>query len=216
MEEFDKIEVTSSTIDSFTDINSSNPDSVSNTPEIYPPQSTDPPPTAVMSTNNSRSLIDMPSPKSKQAPEKFKGHYTMVREFIQEYEHLCARNNVTSDQDKVETIRRYCSKKVREVLEGMKNYNTPNWDEFKKEMLRYYNDDRNQIKFTERDLKDLVKESRQEKISGIDDFRDYERKFVRIAGWLKAKGKSSSSEYDKAFWKGLPKAFRYSVEEQML
>jgi hypothetical protein len=47
-----------------------------------------------------KSIIDMPSPKSKQALEKFKGYYTKVSDFIREYQELYHKNNVISDKNK--------------------------------------------------------------------------------------------------------------------
>jgi len=39
--------------------------------------------------------------RDKLAPEKFRGDFHKVKEFVQHYERLCIQNNVTSDQEKM-------------------------------------------------------------------------------------------------------------------
>ncbi|EIN07613.1 hypothetical protein PUNSTDRAFT_45157 [Punctularia strigosozonata HHB-11173 SS5] len=102
-----------------------------------------------------RNISDMPPKHSKQAPGTFKGDYTAIQEFLDEYERLCKKNNMMDDAEKVQTIRGYCSRSVWEVMEGMENYLVPDLEEFKKEALRKWNDDKNNLKFVEKDLEDL-------------------------------------------------------------
>jgi len=44
--------------------------------------------------NPFHSVLTMPIPGTKLAPEKFRGDFHKVKEFIQHYERLCAQNNV--------------------------------------------------------------------------------------------------------------------------
>jgi hypothetical protein len=59
------------------------------------------PPTVLRVSGNrtcaSNSVLTMPIPGTKLAPEKFRGEFHKVKEFVQDYERLCIQNNVTSD-----------------------------------------------------------------------------------------------------------------------
>jgi hypothetical protein len=48
-------------------------------------------------TNPFNSVLTMPIPGTKLAPEKFRGDFHKVKEFIQHFERLCAQNNVVKD-----------------------------------------------------------------------------------------------------------------------
>ncbi|EIN03281.1 hypothetical protein PUNSTDRAFT_139696 [Punctularia strigosozonata HHB-11173 SS5] len=162
-----------------------------------------------------RGVLDMPPRRSRDAPETFKGDYTTIRDFIMDYEQLCRKHNIDDDADKVSLIRRYCSRSVREVIEGMLYFTNPDWDNFKRELLRKYNDDLNDLKFSLRDLRELVALSKQDAISNIDEFRNYERNFIRVGGWLLGKGKINEQQSNYYFWKGLPKTLRNQLERKL-
>jgi hypothetical protein len=51
-------------------------------------------------TNPFNSVLTMPIPGTKLAPEKFRGDFHKVKEFIQHFERLCAQNNVVVDAEK--------------------------------------------------------------------------------------------------------------------
>jgi len=64
----------------------------------------------------------MPIPGTELAPEKFKGEYNYVSQFIQHYECLCDQNNVILGKEKCETVTQYCSKKVGEFIKALDSY----------------------------------------------------------------------------------------------
>ena len=81
---------------------------------------------AYVHPNPVSSVLTMPNPGTRLAPEKFRGDFDKVKEFIQYYERLCAQNNVTLDAEKCETLLRYCSKRERETIKNIPSYVTPN------------------------------------------------------------------------------------------
>src|SRR5215471_11530932 len=97
-------------------------------------------------------ILDMPLPGTKQAPKKFKGDYRHVKDFIDHYERLLHRFNVKDDKEKCTAIRQYCSSTVRETIEGMKAYHIPKWDDLKATLLKFYDAERNEQRYNERDL----------------------------------------------------------------
>src|SRR5277367_3858877 len=162
-----------------------------------------------------KSILDMPLPGTKRAPKKFKGDYRYIKEFLNHYEKLLNDCNVTKDDEKCAAILQYCSFDVRETIEGLAEYQTPDWTQLKTVLLRLYDSERNELRFIEDDIITFAKISKQKKIKSMNDFRNYERKFHRVAGWLKNKGELNDDQVNKYFWTGLHKKFRKYVEAQM-
>ena len=86
-------------------------------------------------------LLTMPIPGMKSAPEKFKGEYTYVCQFIQHYKRLCDHKRVIDDDEKCETITQYCSKKVGEFIKALESYSSSHWSQLKTDLLKFYDND---------------------------------------------------------------------------
>lgn len=153
----------------------------------------------------------------KGAPKKFKGKYNEVNLFIQHYERLCAQKSIITDKEKVENITQYCSRHVKEFMEGLPSYRTPNWAQFVKDILTFYDADKDSKRYKVRDLSKYAKEFRRTgTIQDLSDWRKYNRKFIRIAGWLRAANKITDKEEHAYFWSGIPKKFRLRLENRLL
>ena len=112
-------------------------------------------------------VIDFPLPGHKSAPKKFKGKHSDVIPFIHFYERLCIKYHVTDDTEKVENITQYCSRSVRKFMEALPSYVTPNWDQFVKDVKKFYEADKDQRRFKVRDLEKLVKHSRSKSMNSM-------------------------------------------------
>ena len=104
--------------------------------------------------------VDLPIVGTKGAPKKFKGQASDVYSFIRHYEKLCDKCNVTSDQEKIENITQYCSRSVREFLEGLSSYAEDSWSGFKKDFKEFFNADRDERRFCIRDLEKYCSQNR--------------------------------------------------------
>jgi hypothetical protein len=162
------------------------------------------------------SVLDMPLPGTKQAPKRFNGDYRYVQDFIEHYERLLHRFNVTSNAEQCTAVRQYCSHRVKETIEGMPDYITPDWSNLRATILRFYDAERNEQRYTERDLISFLRITRDQPISSVNKFRTYQRNFYRIAGWLQGKQKITDIQIKRYFWRGLPKKLRQQVEVQIL
>ncbi|KIK21795.1 hypothetical protein PISMIDRAFT_12077 [Pisolithus microcarpus 441] len=98
----------------------------------------------------------MPLLGTKSSPELFQGDCSQVRTFLDHYDQLCTFHNVTSDQEMVTSILQYCNTRVREIIEGMPHFHTPDWVRLKASLLCYFDADIFDERFFERDLKSLV------------------------------------------------------------
>ena len=88
-----------------------------------------------MTTHNSnmtsgKGVYHLPVPGSKSAPKKFKGKYSDIKPFLKHYEKLCVQKEVDDEQEKIENITQYCSRDVREFIEGLPSYKSKDWKLF--------------------------------------------------------------------------------------
>jgi hypothetical protein len=130
------------------------------------------------------SVITMPIPGSKNAPQRFKGNHVMVKPFLEHYDKLLAVNNVTQDSEQCYAILQYCSIPVREIIEGMASFITPDWTQLKSDILKYFDSALTEERFNEQDLISFIKDTRTLEIHSLETFRRYCRQFIRIGGWL--------------------------------
>ena len=167
--------------------------------------------------NTALSVIDLPLPGSKGAPKKFKGHHSEVERFLYFYERLCRKYNVTVEQEKVENLTQYCSRSVREFLEGLKSYGTGSWTAFREDFRKYFDVDKDVKRYKVKDLEKFVKQrSKTHKIIDIEGWIKYNRAFIRIAGWLQRNNKVTGDEYNLYYWKGINHSLRARLESRIM
>ena len=143
------------------------------------------------------SVVDLPLPGTKGAPKKFKGDFSEVDRFLHYYERLCKKFNVTRGDEKVENITQYCSRVVRETMEGLASYEGQDWDKFKADVRKLYEADKDSKRYRTRDLEDYIRQTRKRtKELNMESWIAYTRGFVRIGGWLKRQKKITQAEYD--------------------
>lgn len=161
-------------------------------------------------------VVDLPLPETKGAPKKFKGDFSEVNRFLHYYERLCSKYNV-APEEQVENVTQYCSRAVRETMEGLATYKSKDWDRFKADVCKLYEADKDDKRYRTRDLENFVRRTRKHtKDLDMEAWVVYCRGFVRIGGWLKRQGKIDQDEYDMYLWKGIPKAFRCRLEHGIM
>src|SRR6202042_2858135 len=183
------------------------------TPPLPPPVAM---PRASTQGNSLNSVLTMPIPGTKLAPEKFRGDFHKVKEFIQHYERLCIQNNVTLDKEKCETLLRYCSKREKQTIKNIPSYNTPIWSKLRSDMLKLYDADLDTKRYKVKDVRSFSKKQKGRKIKDLAAWKRYCRKFLRIAGSLLNGAKISQKEYSTYFWQGIPKALKVRIENRIL
>ncbi|KAI0672126.1 hypothetical protein C8Q78DRAFT_1077692 [Trametes maxima] len=166
-------------------------------------------------TVSSRSILDMPVEGSRLAPKVFKGDAADVEPLIRKFERLATLNGLT-DRDKCDTILDYCSRKVRETIEGFESHQDGDWTQLKEDIRVSWNADLESKRFRIRDLETYLIKARMEPILELRDWRSYKRNFVRIAGWLRRQGKLTTKEYAYYLWTGLHPTFRRRLEARIL
>lgn len=162
------------------------------------------------------SVLTMPMPGSKQAPEKFRGEFHKVCDFLQHYECLCIQHNVTLDSEKCETLLRYCSRKERQTIMNIEGYLGRNWGQLVKQILNLYDADLDTKRYHVKDVRNFIQKYKDRKIKDLASWKKYCRCFIRIAGSLLADEKISRKEYMTYFWRGIPKALHSHIEARII
>ena len=100
-----------------------------------------PPPVQNIPTRNPprmTSILDLPVLGGKGSPKKFRGDHSKVATFLDHYDQICTQYNLILDRDRCRAMLRYCSRKVRETIEGLDSYRNPNYVQIKLDCeLRY-------------------------------------------------------------------------------
>lgn len=172
--------------------------------------------TRIANSHNDRSVLTMPMPSARAAPEKFSGSYSHIREFITHYELLLIQHNVDRDEDRCEIITRYCSRKVTEFIQALPSYSDKSWAELKSDLLQYYDADLDSKKYKTIDLINLVKSCKNKKLKNLSDWRKYGRKFITIGGWLLKRRRITEDEYATHYWNGIPRSLRTKLENRLV
>ena len=198
--------------------NSPGPGRRSSTPHVQPQVTATefriPPRMNITSPFNS--ILTMPIPGTKLAPEKFRGDFHKVKEFIQHYERLCAQNNVTSDAEKCETVLRYCSKREKQTIKNIPSFTAKSWGRLREDILRLYDADLDTRRYRVKDVRNFSKKQKGKRIRDLAGWKKYCRAFLRIAGSLLVEKKISEGEYATYFWQGIPKVLRARLENRIL
>ncbi len=143
------------------------------------------------------------------------GHYADVEPFLEAYERLCWRFNVTLERDQCDTVRQYCSREVVGVIEGLTSFRDGKWPGLTGELIHLYDADRNNRRYAMKDLKSFVKKQAKKKINSTGNFKEYQRAFMAIGGWLSVKDKLSSARQAKYFMKGIHHTLQRKLKNRL-
>ena len=166
-------------------------------------------------TLSPRNKYDFPTPRSRNAPKTFSGRYDEVDLFLKEFEALATAYNLTNDEA-FEYVTRYVKRPVREIIEGLQEYAAKDWPRFADTLRKLFNHDKLAKRFKEKDLLKFVAKNQKKSIRNMDKYKSYQKKFIRIGGWLLQRNKITKPEYCKYYWLGIPPSARKKLEERML
>lgn len=160
-------------------------------------------------------ITSLPTRSGKGAPDIFKGDYRDVEQFLDHFEALCDEKNVVKEEYKCKGLVRYCSRDVRETLEGLEAFTNKNYTDFRKAFIYHYDKDRERQRYRLKDLYALAQKWRKRKVENLETFKRYHLRYLRIGGWLLKNKKIVDSEHRRWFWAGLHRKFQKRVEIYM-
>ena len=112
---------------------------------------------------------DLPLLGMKGAPKKCTGGYSEVDRFLYYYARLCQKYNLSRNKDKIKNISQYCSRGVREVLEGLPAFSGDKWTAFVEDVRKYFEADRETKRYRINDVEVYVKKTKHRYMKTLED-----------------------------------------------
>uniref|UniRef100_A0A8H7XPM9 Uncharacterized protein n=1 Tax=Psilocybe cubensis TaxID=181762 RepID=A0A8H7XPM9_PSICU len=134
--------------------------------------------------------VNMPIPKSSAAP-KFTRSYVDVKNFLDHCDRIFDQYNVTLDNDK-------------------------QWERLKTDMLKIFDYARTTQKFMLSTLRAYAFQHSNLSMRSLNDFREYQKQYICIAGWLLNNNKISKTEYNQYFWLGINESLRPALKSKIM
>ncbi|KAK6992719.1 hypothetical protein R3P38DRAFT_2412574, partial [Favolaschia claudopus] len=158
----------------------------------------------------------MPVKGDKKAPKTFSGKYTEVQTFLDHYERLLRKYRVSIDKEKCRMIMKYCTVDVQNVIRTLNGYAQKQWEQLKQEILRVFDAERVLQKYKPADVEHYAAKHRTRTCDNLTQWREYHRKFNKIAGGPLSKKHLSREDYNAYFWIGVNKPLRQVLESRIL
>ena len=155
----------------------------------------------------------MPSQHDCAAP-KFNGKPSSLAAFIDDISQLAAACAL-SNQDKIKWTVRYTPSEDAELWEMQTNYETGNWEEFKKEIHAVYPGSTGDRKYLVANLEALTEKQATIPMETSEEFSRYSWAFLKVATFLKKKDNLTDREISAQFILGLSYSFRVKVWAQL-
>ena len=157
----------------------------------------------------------LPSLKQREAPPKFLGGSSYITDFLDLYEGLIAKNSLVLESDKVSGILKYCGSEVRQFIKTLPSYRTPDWQTLKNDLLRLYDAERTERRWTIADVQDYAEKSSRRTLTDKAAWLSFLREYWVRAGQLKSHNKMSDTEFGLWFWAGLSRELRNIIEPEL-
>ncbi|KAF5376232.1 hypothetical protein D9615_008560 [Tricholomella constricta] len=157
----------------------------------------------------------LPSPRSRDAPEIFKGSYKQVKKFLKRFNDLCTAFNV-DPAERCNRIADYCSYDVSQLITSLPSCEAQDWTTLQKDILNYYDAELRDSKYNIPNLKILVTKWAGRAINSLSRWKKYQRAFITIAGRLLKEQTISSEEQACYFWEGINCSLRRDIEHRVM
>lgn len=156
----------------------------------------------------------MPTRNSRDAP-RFSGDDPLeLLPFLKAYEVLTTACKITGT-DKVQQLGNYAALSDSELWADLPSYELDNWDDFKAAVIALYPGAEESRRFTISDLEAIRDQQQRTPLPNLYDYGEFNRKFIRVSGWLKKKQKASELEIHRIYWSALPAGLQNKVSRRL-
>lgn len=156
----------------------------------------------------------MPTRWSRDAP-RFTGDDPLeLLPFLKAFD-ILAKAAALKEEEKIEQLGNYASIADSELWSDLPTFLLGVWDDFKTEVIALYPGAEESRRFTITDLEDIRDQQQRSPITNQYDFGEFHRKFIRVGGWLKKKGKASEIEIHRIYWNALPTGLQNKVSRRL-
>src|SRR6266850_1211933 len=151
--------------------------------------------------NQANRIAGMPGPCSVNMPGFSEDGTVAFPDFLHKYEALARANGLTNLQ-KVESIVRYVSLELRRFWRSLDGFDPPLWNTFHAALVDMYPDTSAATRVTKRNLRELIRKSREYRMRDEEDVMRYYRQFLKLTNPLRTTGSLSDESRNTKFFKG--------------
>ena len=143
----------------------------------------------------------LPPPHSHSAPY-FSGELDEdIDEFLQEYEELTDKCQLT-EEEKVKKVIRYVAKTHKDFWRAMDGYKTNDWEDLCEDLRASYLSATVEGRHSLHKLQDFVRDSARTRMNEEQDVISYHRKFLMLSKHLYDAQEITPKERNTLFWRG--------------
>ena len=110
-------------------------------------------------------------------------HHDEIESFLREFGEMTNLYNVPTTEH-FDLVTHYISHRVSEVIEGLIECHSKNWQDFVTQMKKLYNHAKTKKRYTQRDLNSFIADKMHKFIHDLSNFQKYQRGFLWIGKWL--------------------------------
>ena len=165
-------------------------------------------------TSSHNPYVKLPVANSIYAPKTFTGKTYELEPFLENYSYACQRYNINTSEDRYKGLVQYCSPKIAKTLRSFPSHKEKDFDLLLEELIYFYGNEDNTYNVGR--IEDFTYKWRQRRITTLEQFKRYHRKYLALVGEAREQGRISEWDYDRYFWEGLNESFRRRVESRMM
>ena len=136
-----------------------------------------------------------------------------MKEFLEKFEELAERHRLTM-KEKTKMVVKYVNKETKKFWKRLEGYGD-DYAILKIKIMGAYLKTLLEDKLTVAELVKLVNKSAKGSINDEEDLDTYYRKFWIIAVDLVEADVINKKQYNKYFWKGLPRELQYTISDYL-
>ena len=165
-------------------------------------------------TSSPNIYTNLPIPDSKYAPKTFSGEQYELEPFLEAFNRICLRHNITTSREQYLGLLQYCTPKMAQSIRSYPSHASLEYPVLVDELKYFYGT--RKVYFNKKEVNEFIEKWTRRPMVNFDRFLRYHRKYYELLGEARAQHLVSRRDYDGYFWEGLPKAFRKKVEYHML
>ncbi|KAF9783730.1 hypothetical protein BJ322DRAFT_1109578 [Thelephora terrestris] len=150
----------------------------------------------------SNSYLELPSPNKSRAPPTFTGAPNTLEPFLENYNHLCKRYDVTSSKEQYQGLIRYCDPGIANLLRTWPSHAYRDYATLLVELEYFFGDRQGCLNMGK--IEAFTTKWRARKMCTLDQFKCYQLKFHQLIGRAREKKKISTRDVNRYFWEANP------------
>jgi hypothetical protein len=162
-------------------------------------------------------LANLPGRNERSAPTFDESRPQELTQYFTGLQALLHRFNVINDEDRKQAAVRYLKIETENLWKTTSSWSDPtqSFDDFKAEVFRLYPGATGDRSYTLQSLDLIIGHYARTGILSSDDLGEYYRRFILVSRYLISKGRLSTQEQSRSFFRGLPPQLEALVKTRL-